>query len=59
MRDLGEVLGKYGAGMTLPDKQAEGQCDNCGKETLIFPETGRCEECEIDDIRLYLSSQQP
>jgi hypothetical protein len=46
-------------GIGLPEKEAKGTCSECGEETTIFPETGRCKECEIREIAKYLASQQP
>jgi hypothetical protein len=46
-------------GIGLPEKEAEGVCSVCGTEGTIFPETGRCKKCEIDEIARYLASQRP
>jgi len=46
-------------GIGLPEKEAPGTCSECGKEGTIFPETGRCKECEIREIARYLASQMP
>ena len=42
-------------GLSLPEKEAEGTCSECGKETTVFPETGRCKQCEIREIAKYLA----
>lgn len=46
-------------GLSLPVLEAEGQCEVCGEEKTIFPETGRCKDCEIREIAKYLASQKP
>ncbi len=45
-------------GIGLPEKEAQGICSDCGAEGTIFPETGRCKKCEIDEIARYLASQR-
>ena len=46
-------------GIGLPEKEAPGTCSVCGAEGTIFPETGHCKKCEIDEIARYLASQRP
>jgi hypothetical protein len=46
-------------GLSLPEKEAPGTCSECGEEKIIFPDTGRCKDCEIREIAKYLASQRP
>ena len=46
-------------GIGLPEKEAQGVCSVCGTEGTIFPETGHCKKCELDEIARYLASHRP